>query len=141
MERHKIHYTKDGWVCNRYPYDISIDDEERFIEVDEATFQKTLGCDNHFLWRVKNGELYHEQYEPIPEAEIIENLRDIRAEVCFPVINRGQPWHDTLSSYQKKELAKWYNDWLNVTKTKKEPPPPRWLFNDKKEVDNGTNKN
>ena len=44
MEKFKIYYNADGWLCERYPYDLPVDDESRFIEVDEATFHKTLGC-------------------------------------------------------------------------------------------------
>jgi len=138
MEKHKIHYNKDGWLCNRYPWDIQIDDESRFIEVDEATFHKTLGCDNHHAWRVINGELCHDRYEPTPESETIQELRDRREELCFPIINRGQPWHDRLTPEQKTELAKWYDDWLQVTKTNIEPSTPGWLVSSE-EVDNGTN--
>jgi len=138
MEKHNIHYTKDGWICNRYPYDLPIDDESRFIEVDEQTFHKTLGCDNHFSWRVVDGKLCHEQYEPIPEEETIQCLRDRREEICFPIINRGQAWYSTLSEEQKDELYDWYKKWLKVTETKIEPPAPSWLFIAQKEGSNGT---
>lgn len=53
--------------------------------------------------------------------------RVIRSQVCFPVINRGQLWYNKLTDEQKEELAKWYNDWLNVTETLIEPKTPEWL--------------
>ena len=139
MEAHKIHYTAEGWLCNRYPYDLPIDDESRFIEVDEATYGKTLGCNNHFSWRVVDGKLLHERYEETPEHETIQNLRYMREEICFPVINRGQAWYDTLTPKQRSELATWYKSWLDAPYTKTEPKPPSWLFSNQKEAANGTN--
>ena len=53
--------------------------------------------------------------------------RFIRNQVCFPIINRGQLWYNNLTNEQKEELAKWYNDWLNVTETLIEPKTPEWL--------------
>lgn len=53
----KIFYTKDGFVCNRYPHDYSIDGDSRFIEVDNDTFNKTLSCDVGYIWSVINGKL------------------------------------------------------------------------------------
>jgi len=144
MEKKKIHYNKDGWVCERYPYDLPIENQDRYIEVDETTFIKTLGVDSYHAWKVKDGRLTVERYEETPKEELIEELRGLREELCFPIINRGQLWHDTLTPAQKKELAKWYADWLDATNTLKEPPLPRWLFNcdkNKKESDDGTNKN
>ena len=127
--KYKIHYNKEGWLCERYPYDLQIEDENRFIEVDEETYNKTLGCDNHYSWRVVDGQLVHEQYEPIPEEEIVQTLRDKRAEICFPIINRGQLFYESLNVEQKQELATWYKQWLDAPNTKTEPPIPRWLSN------------
>ena len=53
--------------------------------------------------------------------------RFIRNQVCFPIINRGQLWYNNLTNEQKEELAKWYDDWLNVTETLIEPKTPEWL--------------
>ena len=139
---YKIHYNKDGWLCDRYPYDLPIYKEECHIEVDEVTWGKTFSCDSHFSWRVVDGKLVHERYEPTPEHEIIEHLRTERERICFPVINRGQAWYNRLTTRQHMELDDWYKKWLDVTKTKIAPEPPVWLFsceNNKKECENGTN--
>jgi hypothetical protein len=37
-------------------------------------------------------------------------------------------WHDSLTDEQKQELKIWYVDWLTVTKTRKQPSEPAWLF-------------
>ena len=142
MEKVKIHYTKDGWLCNRYPYDLPIEDESRYIEVSTDEWENTLGCDKYHSWRVVKGKLCHERYEATPEAELLQELRERRDEVCFPVINRGRAWYDMLTDKQRQELDKWYKDWLDVTKTKKEPRTPAWFFSSKKEGDkNGANQN
>lgn len=54
-------------------------------------------------------------------------LREERERVCFPIVNRGQVWYDTLTNKQRSELTDWYRAWLNVTKTLKVPPMPEWL--------------
>lgn len=62
------------------------------------------------------------------EKESIEVvLRQRREEECFPVVNRGQLWYDKLSQEQKEELKKWYQDWLDCTKTKIAPTTPIWI--------------
>ena len=60
----------------------------------------------------------------------IKSLRAEREKVCFPIINRGKLWYDTLTPLQLGELKKWYWDWLNVTDTLVKPCAPAWL-NDK----------
>ena len=52
----KIHYNKDGFICNRYPHDYPIDDEDRFIEVDDDVFDETLSCQVGYIWSVVNGK-------------------------------------------------------------------------------------
>ena len=58
----KIFYNENGWVCNRYPYDIQIDDENRYIEVDYETYSNTLQCEIGKAWRVIDGELSMQIY-------------------------------------------------------------------------------
>ena len=57
----------------------------------------------------------------------IEYIRDRRAKECFPVINRGEFWYDSLTPDQKVELKKWYLDWLDATETLIMPKKPEWL--------------
>jgi hypothetical protein len=63
----KIYYNEQGWVCERYPYDIPIEDETRFIEVDDSVYDETYSCESFKSWRVVNGKLVIEQYEDVPE--------------------------------------------------------------------------
>lgn len=66
----------------------------------------------------------------INEKESLDILRKKREEICFPIINRGKLWYDSLSSEQYQELKDWYKKWLNVTETNIIPETPKWL-NDK----------
>lgn len=66
----------------------------------------------------------------ISEKESLDVLRKKREEICFPVINRGKLWYDSLSSEQYQELKNWYKKWLDVTETNIIPETPKWL-NDK----------
>ena len=59
----KIYYNENGWVCNRYPYDIEITDENRYIEVDENLYEQTLYCEIGKAWRVIDGELSMQVYD------------------------------------------------------------------------------
>ncbi len=66
----KIFYDENGWVCNRYPYNISVTNENRYVEVDDELANETFSCEAHKAWRVVNGELVVEQYEEVPRAEL-----------------------------------------------------------------------
>lgn len=63
--------------------------------------------------------------------KIIEHkneLRDRRQSICFPIINRGALWYETLTDAQKRELQVWYKAWLDVTETMVEPEVPEFLL-------------
>lgn len=59
--------------------------------------------------------------------EKLNLVRRKRENDCFPIINRGQLWYDTLSEQQKTELRNWYQQWLDVTTTFVIPTKPEWL--------------
>lgn len=66
-------------------------------------------------------------YKPYTEEEYINNLRAKRETECFPIVNRGQLWYDTLTETQLNELNTWYHEWLDVTETLVIPTKPDWL--------------
>lgn len=66
-------------------------------------------------------------YKPYTEEEFKNNLRAKRETECFPIINRGQLWYDTLAKQQIVELKEWYIAWLDVTDTLIIPNKPNWL--------------
>ncbi len=61
------------------------------------------------------------------DEKCIEICRKKREEVCFPIINRGEPWYSRLTAEQKAELDEWYQNWLDVTDTLVIPDKPEWL--------------
>lgn len=61
------------------------------------------------------------------EEEMLNQLRYKREIECFPIINRGQLWYDTLTAEQYDELQVWYQAWLNVTETRIIPEKPSWI--------------
>lgn len=59
--------------------------------------------------------------------ERISDLRSLREDECFAIINRGQVWYENLNEQQINELKRWYQSWLNVTETLIIPTKPMWL--------------
>ena len=76
-----------------------------------------------------NEEIYI--YKPYTAEELKEiklnNLRARRETECFPIINRGRLWYDSLTSEQTQELNTWYQAWLDVTETLEIPQKPIWI--------------
>lgn len=73
-----------------------------------------------------NGRPYVSPPKDAEEREL-DNLRIMREHQCFPIINRGQLWYNTLTEKQKTELNAWYHAWLDVTETNIIPTKPSWL--------------
>ena len=84
---------------------------------------------NYRSYRVKDGRLFFDEEKAvaIKTEEENEQLRIERDAECFSIVNRGWLWYDTLTEKQTKELRKWYQDWLDVTETRKKPDKPSWL--------------
>lgn len=84
---------------------------------------------NYRSYRVNDGRLIFDEEKAvaIQTEEENEKLRIERDNECFSVVNRGWLWYDTLTEKQTKELRKWYQDWLDVTETRKKPDKPSWL--------------
>lgn len=61
------------------------------------------------------------------KSTVVNDLRMLREEKCFAIINRGFLWYETLTEEQVTELREWYTAWLDVTETFKIPVKPKWL--------------
>ena len=86
--------------------------------------------EEHFTaYQMRDGTLVFDDIQA--EAEQAQAAKDTyrkRREVeCFPIINRGQLWYDTLSEEQLSELKTWYQAWLDGTNTQTIPEKPEWL--------------
>lgn len=88
----KIRYNKDGWVCDRFPYDLT--DYVGEMEVDEETLVNTLSSAPHFAWRVVNGNLVNERYEETPTEEIneerIKTLKELLVQSDYQAIKYAE---------------------------------------------------
>lgn len=87
----KLYYNKDGWVCDRYPYDLACENKDtQFIEIDDDEFNKTFCAEQYHAWRVVNGKLEMQEYEQQPQSEInanrIQELKEKLLETDYEAI-------------------------------------------------------
>ena len=80
-------------------------------------------------YRVRDGTLsFDGEQAALEQSEAAKaEYRKCREVECFPIINRGQLWYDTLSAAQLAELKTWYQSWLDGTNTLAIPEKPAWL--------------
>lgn len=86
--------------------------------------------EKHFTsYRMRDGTLvFDEGKDAQAQSEAAKaECRRRRELECFPIINRGQLWYDTLSEGQLSELKNWYQAWLDGTNTQTIPEKPEWL--------------
>ena len=81
------------------------------------------------IFRYRNGkiEVDEKARAAAEEERELSDLRDMREQECFRIINRGEVWYSLLNDDQKKELQEWYEAWLDVTDTRKVPVRPSWV--------------
>lgn len=90
-----------------------------FVEVEKEDFEPyDFNDDLTFSLKKYNARKLNAQ------KDALRVQREIK---CFPVINRGQLWYDTLTEKQKAELKEWYIAWLDVTDTLIIPIKPEWV--------------
>lgn len=84
---------------------------------------------NFQAYKLENHQLIKDEnkLKEILYNENLQNLRLKREKICFPIINRGVLWYNTLTENQKNELNNWYKAWLDVTLTLEEPQIPSWI--------------
>ena len=86
--------------------------------------------EKHFTsYRMRDGTLvFDEGKDAQAQSEAAKAEYRRRRELeCFPIINRGQLWYDTLSEGQLSELKNWYQAWLDGTNTQTIPKKTEWL--------------
>lgn len=101
---------------------------ELLFEVPDDILPKDFEEDA-FYYKYEDGKfIFDPEYkEEIETSQKKVEIRTHRERTCFPVINRGQAWYDTLSEEEKADLAEWYQAWLDAPDTMTEPPTPEWL--------------
>ena len=116
--------VKDGYVES---YAIIGDIVGGQIVEDPEDFE--LFKQNFTAYRIVDGRLELDPGKQFADIENVEmdELREMRKQICFPVINRGALWYSRLTESQRTELDVWYQDWLDVTETREVPVTPDWI--------------
>ena len=118
-------------LLNEQGYVVSYALEGELLDAVEAAEPVDLShFEEHFTdYRALDGALVFDDAQAAAEqAEAAKAAyRQRRQTECFPVINRGQLWYDTLSEGQLSELKNWYQAWLDGTNTQTIPEKPEWL--------------
>lgn len=98
------------------------------IEV-TTEFINSLEEDKLGAYKYENGEpiLDRAKFDEKQNEVLLSEIRQQRRTECFPIINRGKLWYDTLTKEQVEELNTWYHAWLNAPETKSVPQKPEWI--------------
>lgn len=112
-------------------YVVSYALEGELLDAVEASEPNDLfHFEEHFTaYQVLDGTLVFDDARAAAEQdEAAKDAYRKRREIeCFPVINRGSLWYDTLTEKQLSELKTWYRAWLDGTNTQTIPEKPEWL--------------
>lgn len=84
---------------------------------------------NFTAYKVVGGSLEFDEAksEELKTDSLREELRQRRDVECFPFVDRGRFWYDSLTAEQLQELNSFYLAWLDVTETLAPPERPSWL--------------
>ena len=120
----KVLLNEQGYVVS-YALEGDLLDAVETAEPDDPShFEK------HFTaYQVRDGILAFDDAQAAAEqAETAKDAYRKRREVeCFPIINRGRLWYDTLTEGQLSALKTCYPAWLDGTNTQTIPEKPEWL--------------
>ena len=85
--------------------------------------------ENFRAYQLIDGKLLkNEEYAiALVEEQEKKQLRRLRENECFKIVNRGILWYNTLTEEQKQELDAWYHQWLDVTETLVIPENLEWV--------------
>ena len=79
----KVYYNNDGWVCQRYPDFIPIENEALYIEVNDNIYDETFCAKGGYAWRVVKGKLKQEIYDTkvYKEEQIYQEIYNLKDEL------------------------------------------------------------
>ena len=120
----KVQIDENGYVEN---YVIVGESNVCNIEVEEP---EGFFPDNFQAWKYDGEKLVYdvEQAKALQAERNKDEIRFERQRVCFPVVNRGQFWYDTLTQSEKNEIREWYQKWLDAPETGVVPEKLSWLI-------------
>ena len=100
-----------------------------YRNLDENIAEKLMStiASNQELKQTELTTLPPNELPPLSEEDVLQELRMLREEECFSVINRGALWYEKLSAEEFLQLREWYQKWLDVTTSKVIPDKPAWL--------------
>jgi hypothetical protein len=80
-ETEKVYYRKsDGYLCERYPYNIPIDESScGYLEMPVTEAERTYSCFPNMTWRYLNNELSIVNYVQSAEDAATEKAAKIAA--------------------------------------------------------------
>ena len=109
----KIQIDKNGYIQN---FVIVGESSTCNIEVDEP---EDFSIDRFQEWKYDGEKLVYdiEQAKVLQAERNKDEIRFERQRVCFPVVNRGQFWYDTLTQSEKNKIREWYQQWLDAPET------------------------
>ena len=109
----KIQIDKNGYIQN---FVIVGESSTCNIEVDEP---EDFSIDRFQAWKYDGEKLVYdiEQAKVLQAERNKDEIRFERQRVCFPVVNRGQFWYDTLTQSEKNKIREWYQKWLDAPET------------------------
>lgn len=79
----KLYYNEQGWVCERYPYQFAIENEDLFLMVDEEAYRNSFTSEKGMAWRVVNSKLEQQVYDErvYQEEQIIQEICTLKKEM------------------------------------------------------------
>jgi len=69
LEKVKLHYDKNGWVCDVFPLFISLEDSVGYIEITRAELDKVWEVSEYRAWKIVDSKITQEKYEKYYSAE------------------------------------------------------------------------
>ena len=120
----KIYYNKSGDVCNRYPNNYPIDDENRYIEVSEEDEEKTLGAPLGMKWHIDNGVLVlvddqemknSEEYKHMMKENQLAELKQYLADTDYVITKLNEAKLEDEEEFNSLKLQ-----YANVLEKRKE---------------------
>ena len=123
----KVYFNKEGWVCNRHPYNFEIDDENSFIELDELESSKTYVSETGKAWKIINNELVLDVYDAnIVDDNYRQNLRSHRDSLFAAFdIYKTNVFYGIENDSDRQLIIEWYQRVLDLDEDAINNPPQK----------------
>lgn len=123
----KVYFNKEGWVCNRHPYNFEIDDENSYIELDELESSKTYVSETGKAWKVINNELVLDVYDAnIVDDNYRQYLRSHRDSLFAAFdIYKTNVFYGIENDSDRQLIIEWYQRVLDLDEDAINNPPQK----------------